>query len=240
MDEGKPPACRTAISTSGNVKRLDSQKIQSSIQIPNLIESPDEVLSALPANGICCQASARTAAFNRCSPAWFPIRDFREMISARIRGLFHRQLGVKSSNLKGLHHLRCDLSPIAARRRHQSLPDWRRHLTTSAARFNKNTSDLCNNCGDRSPCKLKYDVNECQERHDLSAPLKVTISSHHLRQGSGLRRETIRDIKEQEFSTAISADDRDGTFIINGTEPSSSASCTVRRRFLRVRQQSRS
>ena len=79
---------------------------------------------------------------------------------------------------------------------------------------------ICDTCGDQVKLKLKYDVEECQQRGmTYSVPLKVTIrlTVYDKDPESGVR--SIRDIKEQEvYFGDIPLMTDNGTFIINGTE----------------------
>ena len=68
--------------------------------------------------------------------------------------------------------------------------------------------------------KLKYDVDECQERGmTYAVPLKVTIRLVVWNKDPETGVKTIRDIKEQEvYFGDIPLMTENGTFIINGTE----------------------
>jgi DNA-directed RNA polymerase subunit beta len=68
--------------------------------------------------------------------------------------------------------------------------------------------------------KLKYDVDECQERGmTFAVPLKVTIRLVVWDKDPDTGAKTIRDIKEQEvYFGDIPLMTENGTFIINGTE----------------------
>ena len=68
--------------------------------------------------------------------------------------------------------------------------------------------------------KLKYDVDECQERGmTFAVPLKVTIRLVVWDKDPETQAKTIRDIKEQEvYFGDIPLMTDNGTFIINGTE----------------------
>ena len=68
--------------------------------------------------------------------------------------------------------------------------------------------------------KLKYDVDECQERGmTYAVPLKVTIRLVVWNKDPETGVKTIRDIKEQEvYFGDIPLMTDNGTFIINGTE----------------------
>ena len=74
--------------------------------------------------------------------------------------------------------------------------------------------------GQRMALKLKYDINECQERGmTYAVPLKVTIRLVVWNKDPETGVKTIRDIKEQEvYFGDIPLMTDNGTFIINGTE----------------------
>src|SRR3954452_20392125 len=74
--------------------------------------------------------------------------------------------------------------------------------------------------GQRMALKLKYDVDECQERGmTFAVPLKVTIRLVVWNKDPETGAKTIRDIKEQEaYFGDIPLMTEKGTFIINGTE----------------------
>jgi DNA-directed RNA polymerase subunit beta len=74
--------------------------------------------------------------------------------------------------------------------------------------------------GQRMTLKLKYDINECQERGmTYAVPLKVTIRLVVWNKDPDTGAKTIRDIKEQEvYFGDIPLMTDNGTFVINGTE----------------------
>ena len=79
---------------------------------------------------------------------------------------------------------------------------------------------VCDTCGDQVRLKLKYDVEECQQRGmTYSVPLKVTIRLTVYDKDPETNVRSIRDIKEQEvYFGDIPLMTDNGTFIINGTE----------------------
>ena len=79
---------------------------------------------------------------------------------------------------------------------------------------------VCDTCGDQVQLKLKYDVEECQQRGmTYSVPLKVTIRLTVYDKDPESGERSIRDIKEQEvYFGDIPLMTDNGTFIINGTE----------------------
>ena len=85
---------------------------------------------------------------------------------------------------------------------------------------NQARGDVCDICGHTVGMKLKYDVDECQERGmTYAVPLKVTIRLVVWNKDPETGVKTIRDIKEQEvYFGDIPLMTDNGTFIINGTE----------------------
>ncbi len=85
---------------------------------------------------------------------------------------------------------------------------------------NEARGDVCDICGNTVGLKLKYDVDECQERGmTYAVPLKVTIRLVVWNKDPETGVKTIRDIKEQEvYFGDIPLMTDNGTFIINGTE----------------------
>jgi len=146
----------------------------------------------------------------------FPIKDFREMSQLEFVDYSIGNWECKCGNLKGLHHLRatcrnCGASVVTNPYQTGDV------ICHSAARSTRTRRRFCNKCGDPVAMQLKYDVNECQERGmTYSAPLKVTIRLTIYDKDPDSGAKTIRDIKEQgRFLRRHSADDRNGTFIIN-------------------------
>jgi DNA-directed RNA polymerase subunit beta len=199
-------------------ERLDFSKIQTTIQIPNLIEVQKKSyhrflqMDLLPSeredNGL---QSVFTSVF--------PIQDFRGLSQLDFVDYAIGNWECKCSNLRGLHHLRatcrgCGASVVTNPYKTGDV------LCAKCGTFNKNTPTFCNKCGDPVALQLKYDVNECQERGmTYSAPLKVTIRLTIYEKDPDTGAKSIRDIKEQEvFFGDIPLMTDNGTFIINGTE----------------------
>ena len=86
--------------------------------------------------------------------------------------------------------------------------------------LNNNNPVTCDTCDEPVGLKLKYDVDECQERGmTFAVPLKVTIRLVVWDKDPETGAKTIRDIKEQEvYFGDIPLMTENGTFIINGTE----------------------
>src|SRR6201987_5311551 len=199
-------------------QRLDFAKIQSSIQIPNLIEVQKKSyqrflqIDLLP-------SEREDGGLQSVFSSVFPIQDFRGLSQLDFVDYSIGNWECKCGNLKGLHHLRatcrnCGASVVTNPYQTGDV------ICSKCGTFNKNTPTFCEKCGDPVGMQLKYDVNECQERGmTYAAPLKVTIRLTIYDKDPDTGAKNIRDIKEQEvFFGDIPLMTDNGTFVINGTE----------------------
>ncbi len=199
-------------------ERLDFSKIQTAINIPNLIEvqrkSYDRFLQMdrLPAER---EDMGLQAVFTSV----FPIQDFRGLSQLDFVDYAIGNWECKCGTLKGLHHLRtpCRNCGTSLRTDPRRVGDL---LCPSCGTPNKNAVVVCNKCGDPVSLQLKYDVQECQVRSmTYAAPLKVTIRLTIYEKDPDTGAKSIRDIKEQEvYFGDVPLMTENGTFIINGTE----------------------
>ena len=200
-------------------ERMDFSKIKTTIPIPNLIEIQRRSYERfLQMNRL--PSEREDQGLQSVFKSVFPISDFRENSSLEFVEYSIGNWECKCGKLAGLHHLRkpctaCGATLVAdpVRRadvlcpqvRHRQPGAWRRlrHLRRH-----------------RSALKLKYDVDECQERGmTYAVPLKVTIRLVVCNKDPETGVKTIRDIKEQEvYFGDIPLMTDNGTFIINGTE----------------------
>src|SRR5216110_2648779 len=199
-------------------QRLDFAKIQSSIQIPNLIEVQMKSYQRFLQMDLL-PSERDDGGLQSVFTSVFPIKDFREMSQLEFVDYAIGNWECKCGNLKGLHHLRatcrnCGASVVTNPYQTGDV------ICHKCGTFNKNTPTFCNKCGDPVAMQLKYDVNECQERGmTYSAPLRVTIRLTIYDKDPDSGAKTIRDIKEQEvFYGDIPLMTENGTFVINGTE----------------------
>src|SRR4030081_939154 len=199
-------------------ERLDFSKIQSSIQIPNLIEVQKKSYQRFLQMDLL-PTEREDGGLQSVFASVFPIQDFRGLSQLDFVDYSIGNWECKCGNLKGLHHLRatcrnCGASVVTNPYQTGDV------ICHKCGTFNKNTPTFCNKCGDPVAMQLKYDVNECQERGmTYSAPLKVTIRLTIYDKDPDSGAKTIRDIKEQEvFYGDIPLMTENGTFIINGTE----------------------
>ncbi len=149
----------------------------------------------------------------------FPISDFRENSSLEFIEYSIGNWECKCGKLSGLHHLRKPCSNCGATLVAEPYGD-REVLCPRCGTGNQARGDICDICGQTVALKLKYDVDECQERGmTYAVPLKVTIRLVVWNKDPDTGVKTIRDIKEQEvYFGDIPLMTENGTFIINGTE----------------------
>src|SRR5512138_2945901 len=199
-------------------ERIDFSKIKTTIPIPNLIEIQRKSyerflqMNRLPSEreDACLQSVFKSV---------FPISDFRENSSLEFIEYSIGNWECKCGKLIGLHHLRKPCVNCGATLVADPYGD-REVLCPRCGRPNEARGDVCDICGQTVGLKLKYDVDECQERGmTFAVPLKVTIRLVVWNKDTETGIKTIRDINEQEVyfgDTPLMT--QNGTFTINGTE----------------------
>jgi DNA-directed RNA polymerase subunit beta len=199
-------------------ERIDFSKIKTTVPIPNLIEIQKKSYERfLQMNRL--PSEREDAGLQSVFKSVFPISDFRENSSLEFIEYSIGNWECKCGRLSGLHHLRkpcvgCGATIVA--------DPYSEHevLCPRCGRGNEARGDVCDICGHTVGLKLKYDVDECQERGmTFAVPLKVTIRLVVWNKDPETGVKTIRDIKEQEvYYGDIPLMTDNGTFIINGTE----------------------
>src|SRR5512138_1490424 len=199
-------------------ERKDFSKIKTTVPIPNLIEIQRKSyerflqMNRLPSEreDACLQSVFKSV---------FPISDFRENSSLEFIEYSIGNWECKCGKLIGLHHLRKPCVNCGATLVADPYGD-REVLCPRCGRPNEARGDVCDICGQTVGLKLKYDVDECQERGmTFAVPLKVTIRLVVWNKDTETGIKTIRDINEQEVyfgDTPLMT--QNGTFTINGTE----------------------
>ncbi len=199
-------------------ERINFSKINTTIPIPNLIEIQKKSYERfLQMNRL--PAEREDVGLQSVFKSVFPISDFRENASLEFIDYSIGNWECKCGRLAGLEHLRkkcegCGSVLVAD-------PYGEGHVICySCGRSNDARGDVCDICGTTVGMKLKYDVDECQERGmTYAVPLKVTIRLVVWNKDPETGVKTIRDIKEQEvYFGDIPLMGDHGTFIINGTE----------------------
>ena len=179
-------------------ERIDFSKIRATVPIPNLIEIQKRSYERfLQMNRLAKERE--DSGLQSVFESVFPISDFRENSSLEFIEYSIGNWECKCGQLKGLEHLRQPSGGKAVPARGPV---------------------ICDICGTGVGLKLKYDVEECQERGmTYAVPLKVTIRLVVWNKDPDSGVKTIRDIKEQEvYFGDIPLMTGNGTFIINGTE----------------------
>src|SRR6266542_4085241 len=199
-------------------ERIDFSKIKTTVPIPNLIEIQKKSYERfLQMNRL--PSEREDAGLQSVFKSVFPISDFRENSSLEFIEYSIGNWECKCGKLQGLHHLRkpcrtCGNTLVADPYGDKDV------LCPKCGTPNHARGDICDICGHTVALKLKYDINECQERGmTYAVPLKVTIRLVVWNKDPETGAKTIRDIKEQEvYFGDIPLMTDNGTFIINGTE----------------------
>jgi DNA-directed RNA polymerase subunit beta len=199
-------------------ERIDFSKIKTTIPIPNLIEIQKKSYERfLQMNRL--PSEREDAGLQSVFKSVFPISDFRENSSLEFIEYSIGNWECKCGRLQGLHHLR---KPCVSCGHTLVADPYGEHdvLCPRCGKPNEARGDICDVCGNTVGLKLKYDVDECQERGmTYAVPLKVTIRLVVWNKDPETGVKTIRDIKEQEvYFGDIPLMTDNGTFIINGTE----------------------
>ena len=199
-------------------ERIDFSKIKTTVPIPNLIEIQKKSYERfLQMNRL--PSEREDAGLQSVFKSVFPISDFRENSSLEFIEYSIGNWECKCGKLAGLHHLRKPCSNCGTTLIADPYGD-REVLCPRCGKGNQARGDVCDICGNTVGLKLKYDVDECQERGmTYAVPLKVTIRLVVWNKDPETGVKTIRDIKEQEvYFGDIPLMTENGTFIINGTE----------------------
>ena len=199
-------------------ERIDFSKIKTTIPIPNLIEIQKKSYERfLQMNRL--PSEREDAGLQSVFKSVFPISDFRENSSLEFIEYSIGNWECKCGRLSGLHHLRKECSGCGHILTADPYGDGH-VLCPNCGKENEARGEICDVCGQTVSLKLKYDVDECQERGmTFAVPLKVTIRLVVWNKDPETGVKTIRDIKEQEvYFGDIPLMTDNGTFIINGTE----------------------
>src|SRR5512134_1625612 len=199
-------------------ERIDFSKIKTVVPIPNLIEIQKRSYERfLQMNRL--PSEREDVGLQSVFKSVFPISDFRENSSLEFIEYSIGNWECKCGRLAGLEHLRkkcegCGTVLVADPYGEGAV------ICPTCGRANEARGDVCDLCGTTVQMKLKYDVEECQERGmTFAVPLKVTIRLVVWNKDPETGVKTIRDIKEQEvYFGDIPLMTEHGTFIINGTE----------------------
>ena len=199
-------------------ERINFSKIQATVPIPNLIEIQKKSYERfLQMNRL--PSEREDVGLQSVFKSVFPISDFRENSSLEFIEYSIGSWECKCGRLSGLHHLRQPCTECGTML--EADPMGEQEVScSSCGRTNRVRGAVCDVCGNTVNVKLKYDVEECQERGmTYAVPLKVAIRLVVWNKDPETGVKTIRDIKEQEvYFGDIPLMTGNGTFIINGTE----------------------
>ncbi len=198
-------------------ERINFSRITTTVPIPNLIEIQKKSYERfLQMNRLPSERD--DAGLQSVFKSVFPISDFRENSSLEFIEYAIGNWDCKCGRLSGLHHLRQPCSGCGTML--EADPMGEREVVCVCGKSNQVRGAVCDVCGNTVALKLKYDVEECQERGmTYSVPLKVAIRLVVWNKDPETGVKTIRDIKEQEvYFGDIPLMTSNGTFIINGTE----------------------
>jgi DNA-directed RNA polymerase subunit beta len=198
--------------------RVNFAKINTSIPIPNLIEIQKNSYERFLQMRVL-PAEREDAGLQSVFKSVFPITDLRENCSLEFVEYSIGNWECKCGRMVGLDKLGRPCSFCGATLITDPRGDREIHCV-KCGHLNENKPSICDTCDEPVGLKLKYDVDECQERGmTFAVPLKVTIRLVVWDKDPESGAKTIRDIKEQEvYFGDIPLMTENGTFIINGTE----------------------
>ena len=197
-------------------ERINFSRITTTVPIPNLIQKKSYE-RFLQMNRLA--AEREDAGLQSVFKSVFPISDFRENSSLEFIEYSIGNWECKCGRLAGLHHLRQPCGSCGTMLEVDALGEHE-VVCHACGKSNQARGAVCDVCGNTVGMKLKYDVEECQERGmTYAVPLKVAIRLVVWNKDPETGVKTIRDIKEQEvYFGDIPLMTDNGTFIINGTE----------------------
>src|SRR4029453_14407684 len=198
--------------------RVGFQKINTSIPIPNLIEIQKNSYERFLQMRVL-PAEREDAGLQSVFKSVFPITDLRENCSLEFVEYSIGNWECKCGRMVGLDKLGRPCTFCAATIIMDPRGDREIHCP-KCGHLSENTPLTCDTCDEPVGLKLKYDVDECQERGmTFAVPLKVTIRLVVWDKDPETGAKSIRGIKEQEvYFGDIPLMTDNGTFIINGTE----------------------
>ena len=203
---------------SDDRERINFSRISTTVPIPNLIEIQKKSYERfLQMNRLANERE--DAGLQSVFKSVLPISDFRENSSLEFIEYSIGNWECKCGRLTGLQNLRQPCPDCNTLLEVNPLGDHQ-VVCSSCGESNEARGVVCDVCNTTVSMKLKYDVEECQERGmTYAVPLKVSIRLVVWNKDPDTGVKTIRDIKEQEvYFGDIPLMTTNGTFIINGTE----------------------
>ncbi|MFC2173687.1 DNA-directed RNA polymerase subunit beta, partial [Acidobacteriota bacterium] len=199
-------------------ERVDFSKIRTQIQIPNLIEVQKKSYERF-LQMYSFPDERKDFGLQAVFKSIFPISDYRETSELEFDEYAIGTWECKCGNHRGLEHLRgvctrCQSQVTAAKMGNEVI------TCPSCGASNPVKPKLCELCGDPVSLRMKYSVQECQDRGmTYAAPLKVTIKLKVYEKDEQTGQKSVRSVMQQEvYFGDIPLMTNDGTFVINGTE----------------------
>ncbi|HEX5915388.1 MAG TPA: hypothetical protein VFY54_19945, partial [Rubrobacter sp.] len=210
LNQQQPPA------KNGN--RKDFSRITTSLPIPNLIDVQRRSYERFLQMNLLPEERAGQG-LQAVFTGIFPFADFRETCSLDFVKYSIGDWECKCGELKGLEYLRMTCSNCGSK----IMTDHPHEETVTCAVcgvVNKNRVTKCDVCGNPVDLRLKYSIQDCQERGmTFAVPLKVTFRLFVYDKDPETGMRMMRDAKEEEvYFGEIPLMSDNGTFIINGTE----------------------
>ena len=175
-------------------ERQDFSRIKTTVPIPNLIEIQRKSYERfLQMNRL--PSEREDHGLQSVFKSVFPVSDFRDKSSLEFIDYSIGNWECKCGKLSGLQQLRtpcagCGASITTDPYASQDV------VCTQCGKSNKARPEVCDICATTVGMKLKYDVDECQERGmTYAVPLKVTIRLVVWKNDPETEVKTIRDIK---------------------------------------------
>jgi DNA-directed RNA polymerase subunit beta len=200
-------------------ERESFSQIKTAIAIPNLIELQRQSYDRLMQMDLLPEERDPGDGLEAVFRSVFPISDYRGSAQLDYVDYAMGTWRCKCGQLEGLQHLRSVCKGCGTVIRVNPLAGGD-VLCTQCGALNKSVVNLCPTCGEPVGLKLKYDVDECQERGmTYAVPMKVKFRLTVFDQEEGTGKRSVRDIKEEEvYFGEVPLMTDNGTFIINGTE----------------------
>ncbi len=201
-----------------NGRRQDFSRIDTSLPIPNLIDVQRKSYERFLQMNLLPEERGNHG-LQAVFTSIFPFSDFRETCSLDFVKYAIGEWQCKCGTLEGLEYLR--MTCVNCNSKIKTDHPLEETVTCPECGFvNKNQVTKCDTCGYPVDLRLKYSIQDCQERGmTYAVPLKVTFRLFVYDKDPETGARMMRDAKEEEvYFGDIPLMSDNGTFIINGTE----------------------
>ncbi len=204
--------------TEPNGRRQDFSRIDTTLPIPNLIDVQRKSYERFLQMNLLPEERGNHG-LQAVFTSIFPFSDFRETCSLDFVKYSIGDWQCKCGTLEGLEYLR--MTCVNCNSKIKTDHPLEETVTCPECGFvNKNQVTKCDTCGYPVDLRLKYSIQDCQERGmTYAVPLKVTFRLFVYDKDPETGARMMRDAKEEEvYFGDIPLMSDNGTFIINGTE----------------------